>query len=248
MAKDLLIGVTGFYRDPAAFAALAGEMPGLLRRHSPDQPLRIWVAGCSTGEEAYSLGILALEQIAAARLRLELQIFATDVDEESLQIARLGVYPENIQAAVTPDRLKDFFDRENGHFRVTQELRKAVIFSRHDALHDPPFSRLDLVSCRNVLIYLLPDAQRQLLTQLHFALHDGGLLFLGGAESLGLAQALFEPLNEKLRLYRRFGGRTERTRVPFMQLGHAPGGHGAPCAVNYITAAIPGGTGAAYGA
>ena len=129
----------------------------------------------SSGEEAYSLAIVALEQIAAGHLRLELQIFATDVDEDALQLGRAGVYPESIQADVTPDRLKQFFVRENAHFRVAQELRKAVIFSRHDVLHDPPFSRLDLVSCRNVLIYLLPEAQRQLLTRLHFALRVAGV-------------------------------------------------------------------------
>ena len=211
LAKDLLINVTGFFRDPEAFAALAELMPELLSHHPPDQPLRIWVAGCSTGQEAYSLAILVLEQIATAHVRLELQIFATDVDEDALQIARAGVYPESIQADVTPDRLRQFFIRENGHFRVAQELRKVVIFSRHDVLHDPPFSRLDLVSCRNVLIYLVPEAQRQLLTLLHFALRTAGVLFLGAAESLGPVQALFEPLNEKFRLYRRSGdGRLAR--------------------------------------
>jgi len=206
LAKDLLINVTGFFRDPDAFVAVAELLPELLSHHPPHQPLRIWVAGCSSGEEAYSLAILALEQIAAAHLRLELQIFATDVDEDALQLARAGVYPESIQADVTPDRLTQFFVRENAHFRVVQELRKAVIFSRHDVLHDPPFSRLDLVSCRNVLIYLLPEAQRQLLTRLHFALRVAGVLFLGAAESLGTAHALFEPVNEKLRIYRRTGG------------------------------------------
>jgi len=218
LAKDLLITVTGFFREPEAFAALAKEMPGLLSHHPPDQPVRIWVAGCSTGEEAYSLGMLALEQIAAARLRLELQIFATDVDEEALQIARAGVYPESIQADVTPSRLEQFFIRENGHFRVAQQLRKAITFSRHDALHDPPFSRLDLVSCRNVLIYLLPEAQRHLLTLLRFALREGGLLSLGAAESLGTAQGLFEPLNEKYRIYQRRGDRrTARAGVTFFE-------------------------------
>jgi two-component system, chemotaxis family, CheB/CheR fusion protein len=212
LAKDLLINVTGFFRDPEAFATLTGLMPELLSHHPPDQPLRIWVVGCSTGEEAYSLAMLVLEQIATSHLRLQLQIFATDVDEDALQVARAGVYPESVQADVTPDRLRQFFIRENGHFRVAQELRKVVIFSRHDVLHDPPFSRLDLVSCRNVLIYLLPEAQRQLLMLLHFALRTAGLLFLGAAESLGPVQALFEPLNEKFRLFRRSGdGRLART-------------------------------------
>jgi len=231
LAKDLLISVTGFFRDAKAFRALAKAMPDLLKNHPIDQPLRIWVVGCSTGEEAYSLGILALEQIAAAGLRRELQIFATDVDQEALRIARAGLYPESIQADVTPDRLERFFTSENGHFRVAQELRKSVIFSRHDTLHDPPFPRLDLVSCRNVLIYLVPDAQRQLLTLLHFALHEGGLLFLGAAESLGTVQTLFEPLNEKLRIYRRRGsGRTARLGVSLMERGPTLGvtGRAAP--------------------
>lgn len=127
LAKDLLISVTGFFRDPPAFAALAKEMPDLLSHHPPDQPLRIWVAGCSTGEEAYSLGIVALEQIAATNLRMELQIFATDIDEESLRIARNGIYPATIEADVSPGRLERFFVRENGHYRVSQELRKAFL-------------------------------------------------------------------------------------------------------------------------
>jgi two-component system, chemotaxis family, CheB/CheR fusion protein len=222
LAKDLLISVTGFFRDHAAFSALGALMPELLRHHAPDQPLRIWVAGCSTGEEAYSLGILALEQIAAAGQRMDLQLFATDVDEGSLQIGRTAIYPESIQADLTPDRLEQFFLHENGHFRVGEQLRKAVIFSRHDALHDPPFSRLDLVSCRNVLIYLLPEAQRHLVTLLHFALRDGGLLFLGAAESLGTAESLFEPVYERLRIYRRRGdGRMAHMGFSLLERGRS---------------------------
>ena len=220
LAKDLLINVTGFFRDPDAFTVLARSLPELLSRHTTDQPLRIWVAGCSTGEEAYSIGMLALEQITAAGLHLAVQIFATDVDDDALQTARAGLYPASIQADVAPDRLGRFFVHENGYFRVTQELRKAIIFSRHDVLHDPPFSRLDLVSCRNVLIYLLPEAQRQLLTLLHFALRPGGTLFLGAAESLGTAQVLFEPINEKFRIYRRNGdGRSARMGFSLLERG-----------------------------
>ena len=176
-----MINVTGFFRDPEAFAALAELMPELLSHHPPDRR-------CGSGWRAAALArrrirweYWRLEQIATAHLRLELQIFATDVDEDALQIARAGVYPESIQADVTPGRLWQFFLGENGQFRVAQELRKAVIFSRHDMLHDPPFSRLDLVSCRNVLIYLLPEAQRLLLTLQHFALRTAGVLFLGAS-------------------------------------------------------------------
>ncbi|HQT47637.1 MAG TPA: chemotaxis protein CheB, partial [Acidocella sp.] len=188
LAKDLLIHVTQFFRDPDAFSYLENEvLPGLLRRHSSDQPVRIWVPGCSTGEEAYTLGMVFLEQIARTPHRLKLQIFATDIDEDALQTARAGVYPQSIQADIAPHRLEQFFTAVEGGFKVTSTLRETVIFSRHDLLKNPPFSRLDLISCRNLFIYLLPDAQQLVLTLCHFALRDNGLLFLGTAESTGAA-------------------------------------------------------------
>ena len=222
LADDLLINVTGFFRDPDAFAFLAGALSPLLARHAEDQPLRAWVAGCSTGEEAYSVGILCLEQIAAARRRLGLQIFATDIDDEALRIARTGIYPDSIQADVSPARLQRFFLRDDHRLAVAKELRTATLFSRHDLLADPPFARLDLVSCRNLLIYLTPQAQRHVLARFHFALRDDGLLFLGSAELTGAAPELFEPVDAKLRLYRRHG-RHRAARPGFALPGRGPG-------------------------
>ncbi|RRN64275.1 response regulator [Caulobacter sp. 602-1] len=224
LAKDLLINVTRFFRDAGAFSAMAERIADLLHGHTSDQPARIWVAGCSTGEEAYSLGILFREQIAATRAGLGLQIFATDIDEDALQIGRAGLYPGSIASDVSPKRLKQFFVQEDGHFKVTKELREAVIFSRHDVLSDSPFSRLDLVSCRNLLIYLTPEAQAHVLALAHFALREGGLLLLGSAESVAAAPGLFEPVDEKLRIYRRSGrGRPARARFSILEPGQASG-------------------------
>jgi two-component system CheB/CheR fusion protein len=220
LAKDLLINVTRFFRDADVFAALAGRIPDLIRGHASDQPARIWVAGCSTGEEAYSLGMLFLEQIAATRKGLGLQIFATDIDNDALQVGRAGLYPESIQSDVSPERLKRFFTRDDGGFKVAKELRDAVIFSRHDLLSDSPFSRLDLLSCRNVLIYLAPEAQSHVLALAHFALREGALLLLGSAESVAATPGLFEPVDEKLRIYRR-SGRERSARVRFSMLGRS---------------------------
>ncbi len=204
LAKDMLIHVTEFFRDSEAFARL-GEWPlsRLLARHSSDRPLRVWVAGCSTGEEAYSVGMMLTEQIAAAGRKLKLQIFATDVDEGALQVARAAIYPETILSNVSTERLARFFVRQDRQFRVGDELRSSIVFSRHDLLTDPPFSRLDLISCRNLFIYLNPDAQRQVLARFHFALRNGGLLFLGSCESADVPADLFEAIDAKHRIYER---------------------------------------------
>ncbi len=162
LAKDLLINVTGFFRDPKAFELLAGEvMPDLVRRHPSDRPLRIWVAGCSTGEETYSLAMLFLEEIAAAKRNIKLQVFASDIDEDAVALAREGRYPEAIAADVSPVRLARFFTQEERSYRVVPELRDVVVFTVQDVLADPPFSRLDLISCRNLLIYLRSEAQKR---------------------------------------------------------------------------------------
>ena len=213
LAKDLLIHVTQFFRDPKAFAFLGEKvLPALLSQHLDGQPVRVWVAGCSTGEEAYSLGMLLLEQIAAVRPRLKLQIFATDIDDDALDVARAGIYPESIQDNLSTERLQRFFTRVNHHFKVEAELRQCVIFSRHDVLSDPPFSRLDLMSCRNLFIYLKPDAQYRVLALFHFSLNSGGVLFLGSAEAPGTATDLFEPIDRDYRIYRHVGrGRSVET-------------------------------------
>lgn len=206
LAKDLLINVTSFFRDPSVFATMAKDViPDLLRTHTPDRPLRIWIAGCSTGEEAYSLAILFREAITAAKCEVKLQVFASDVDPDAVALAREGLYPETIGADVSPQRLARFFVKEDHHYRVLPDLRALVVFTVQDLLSDPPFSRLDVVSCRNLMIYLAPDAQANVVALLHFALRPGGILLLGSAETVGKAEGRFEPITKAERLYRRIG-------------------------------------------
>ncbi len=186
LAADLLIHVTSFFRDPAVFAHLSSKaIPDLLKALPADCPLRIWVAGCSTGEEAYSLAMLCLEVMKEAGFRGQLQILASDVDREAIATARAGLYPKDIAAAVSPERLARFFVEEEGGWRVSSGLRDAIVFTVADLLSDPPFSKIDLVSCRNVLIYLGPEAQKRVIARCCFALRPGGLLLLGAAEMPG---------------------------------------------------------------
>jgi two-component system CheB/CheR fusion protein len=207
LAKDLLINVTRFFRDPKVFDVLAEKIvPDLVRRHTSEHSLRIWIAGCSTGEETYSLAMLFHEQITAAKRNVKLQVFASDVDPDAVARAREGLYPETIEADVSPARLARFFTKEDHSYRVLPELRATVIFTVQDVLADPPFSRLDLVSCRNLLIYLRPEAQAKVISLLHFALREGGVLLLGSSETLGSASDHFEVIAKQERLYRQIGG------------------------------------------
>ena len=206
LAKDLLINVTSFFRDPKVFDFLAEKIiPDLVRGHTPDHPLRIWIAGCSTGEETYSLAMLFREQITAAKRNVKLQVFASDVDPDAVARAREGLYPETIEADVSPARLARFFSKEDHSYRVLPELRAAVVFTVQDVLADPPFSRLDLVSCRNLLIYLRPEAQAKVISLFHFALREGGILLLGSSETVGNADGRFEMISKPERLYRHIG-------------------------------------------
>ena len=206
LAKNLLINVTGFFRDPLVFDALAGKViPGLVRDHPAEQPLRIWIAGCSTGEETYSLAMLFREEITAAKSGVKLQVFASDVDPDAVELARTGLYPESIEADVSPSRLERFFIKEGHGYRASPELRAAVVFTVQDVLADPPFSRLDLVSCRNLLIYLGSEAQARVISIFHFALREGGILLLGGSETIANAAGRFEAISKSERLYRRIG-------------------------------------------
>jgi two-component system CheB/CheR fusion protein len=213
LAKDLLIHVTSFFRDPAAFDTLARQgIPGLLHGRSADQPLRIWVAGCSTGEEAYSLIILFHEAVAALKqdqkLELKLQVFASDIDATAVATAREGLYPPCITSDVSAERLAKFFTKEDSHgYRVRPELRASVVFAVQDLLTDPPFSRIDLISCRNLMIYLGPEAQAKAFSLFHFALKMNGLLLLGSAETPGDADDRFELIDKSARLYRHVGRR-----------------------------------------
>ncbi len=207
LAKDMLINVTEFFRDPKVFELLATTVvPGLIRGRSADNHLRLWVAGCSTGEETYSLAILFLEQIALAGMTMKLQLFASDVDPDAVITARDGWYPAGITENVSPERLARFFVADEGGYRVTQDLRSHVVFTVQDVLADPPFSRLDFISCRNLLIYLMPEAQARVLALFHFALRDGGFLLLGGAETVvPAASDRFEIVSKPARLFRHVG-------------------------------------------
>ena len=177
-----------------------------MRDHPLDRPLRIWVAGCSSGEETYSLAMLFREQIDASKREIKLQIFATDVDPDAVASARDGLYPDSIEADVSRERLARFFSREDHSYRISAELRSNVVFTVHDVLADPPFARLDFVSCRNLLIYLLPEAQARVISIIHFALREGGLLLVGDAETVGVADGRFVAISKPQRIYRRVGG------------------------------------------
>ena len=203
LAKDLLINVTRFFRDPEVFDFLAERIvPGLIGHASPGRAIRVWVAACSTGEETYSLAMLLREKMASAACNIELQVFASDIDADAVASAREGLYPATIEADVSPARLARFFSREERGYRVLPELRASIVFTVHDVLVNPPFSQLDLVSCRNLLIYLNPAAQAKVVSQFDFALRDGGVLLIGNAETLLNADARFEIISRPERVYR----------------------------------------------
>ncbi|MEX2615959.1 MAG: chemotaxis protein CheB [Alphaproteobacteria bacterium] len=208
LARDLLIHVTSFFRDPEVFEFLSETViPDLVNSLGPGQPIRIWVAGCSTGEETYSLAMLFREKIVQMKSNARLQIFASDLDAEAIAQAREGLYPATISNDISPDRLKRFFSKEEQGYRVLPELRDPVLFTVQNVLADPPFSRLDLVSCRNLLIYLKPEAQAQVISQFHFALRQGGILLLGGSETVGNDDERFAVVSKPLRVYRHIGRR-----------------------------------------
>ncbi len=204
LGKDMLISVSSFFRDANAFENLAGVIKGTLadEGRDPDAPVRAWVAGCATGEEAYSVAMLLLDASREAGRPGRVQVFASDVDESGLETARAGLYPESIDDEVTPDRIQRYFTKQGHGYRVGKLLREAVVFSRHNLLSDPPFSKLDLISCRNVLIYLDPAAHKRVLSMFSFALNVGGHLFLGKAEGISGLEEYFEPVSPQSRIYR----------------------------------------------
>ncbi len=201
--QDLLISVSSFFRDPEAFALLESDViPKLFKGKGRNDQVRVWVAGCATGEEAYSIAMLLEEHAATLPESPQIQIFATDLDEEACRRARMGLYPETIAVDVSVERLERFFEPEAGGYRVKNVLRDQVLFAPHDVLQDPPFSKLDLVSCRNVLIYLGPEAQDRVLLTFHYGLRRDGYLFLGSAEFAG-DSGLFDAVDTKQRIYHR---------------------------------------------
>lgn len=221
--KDLLIGVTDFFRQPEAWRTLEEKaVLSLIENASPGRSIRVWVPGCSTGKEAYSLAMLLTEHVEASGKDIAIQIFATDADEDALDIARRGTYSEaEIGANISPARLKRFFAHMKGQYHLVKALWELMVFAPQNLTSDPPFSKLDLISCRNLLIYLGRDIQRQIIALFHFALREGGLLFLGNTETVSGQEDLFEPVSKKWRIYRRIGvGR----RMPLELAMGVPGG------------------------
>lgn len=202
LVNDLMINVTGFFRDPEVWEALREVVVRPLVQEARG-PIRAWVTACASGEEPYSLAMLIAEEAEQAGMSPEVKIFATDTADKSLALARAGVYSGGIEGDLSTERLDRFFEKGEHTYRIKKTLRDQVVFAPQDLLRDPPFSRLHIVTCRNLLIYLEPEAQRRVLTLLHFALREGGYLILGSAESLGHAETLFEVVSKRWRIYRR---------------------------------------------
>lgn len=220
---DLLIGLTEFFHDKGAFEALACDViPAIMAGKGPDDDVRVWVAGCATGEEAYTLAMLLCEQLDGISVP-QIQVFASDIDGRSLASARLGRYPVSIAEFISEERLQRFFVREDESFRVKTALRGKCLFTDHDILRDPPFSRIDLIVCRNLLIHLEPELQKQIVKVLHHATREGGYLFMGESENVTDA-ALFETIDPAHRIFRKRHGK--RIRPPLFPISaRAPAEH-----------------------
>ncbi len=226
LSKDILISVTAFFRDTEAFEALAGLLPTLLKGKQPGDEIRVWVPGCATGEEAYSIAMLLSEILGASASLYKIQIFATDLDNEAMNFARRGLYSEGSLAELKPAMLSRYFQAQRGRFEISRTLREMVVFARQDLVQDPPFLRLDLISCRNVLIYLKNDLQAKIFSTFHYGLRPGGVLFLGKSEGVFQQDGLFDFVDKVSRLFRRRG---MESRLPaggfqFPSLGSAPSG------------------------
>ena len=216
--KELLIGVTSFFRDPACWEELRKNiLPALIASRPNGHVLRAWVPGCSTGEEAYSLVMLFKEVMDELKppKKIRLQVFATDLDKDAIDKARQGVYPENISTDVSRKQMSRFFKKEEHGCRVTSEIRERVVFAPQNLIMDPPFTKLDILTCRNLLIYLAPEMQKKLVQLFHYSLSPGGVLFLGSAETVGTSTDLFTPLNNKLRFFRRADSVTRPEPIEF---------------------------------
>ncbi|GAA4946175.1 chemotaxis protein CheB [Algibacter agarivorans] len=202
--KELLIGVTSFFRDTDPFDILKKEVvPKIIEKKSNGDTIRVWIPGCSTGEEAYSIAIIFNEVISKQKKNLKVQIFASDIDERAINFARLGVYPDTIVTDVSKDRLHSYFYIEGQSYRIKKEIRDQIVFAEHNLMKDPPFSKLDMISCRNLLIYLNIEAQKKVFSIFHYALINEGVLFLGSSESLGEYADAFEVIDRKNKFFKR---------------------------------------------
>ena len=231
LLRDLLIRVTSFFRDPAAFVELESRLKARLLGLAEQADFRIWLPACSTGEEAYSIAILVHEHMEDLKLNHPVRIYATDIDVDAISIARAGLYPESIGANITEERLKRFFSYEHdAGFRVRRSIRDMITFSEQDAIKDPPFSKLDLISCRNLLIYLRPELQEKLIRLFHYALKPGGLLFLGNSEGVSDNDESFSVLDNKSKLFQRqdhaprvlLGDIVPAAKIPTILATHPP--------------------------
>ncbi len=221
--KDMLIGVTNFFREAETFEVLERSVIPELAERNDGGPIRAWIPACSTGEEAYSLAMLLIEGLSAAKQAPSVQIFATDIDDDSLEVVRQGIYSESIAADVSPQRLQRFFSKTGDHhYKVTKQLREMILFAPQNLISDPPYSKLDIVSCRNLLIYLSPEMQQKVIPLFHFVLKEGGTLVLGQSESVGRMTDLFEPISRKWRVFRRIGkSQHERVEIPILPDSHS---------------------------
>jgi two-component system CheB/CheR fusion protein len=236
--QDCLITVTSFFRDPEVFEALSEQIfPVLLKDRPSGAPIRVWVPGCATGEEAYSIGVCLLERAAALASDASFQIFGTDLSESALDKARSGLYLENIAQDVSAERLRRFFTKVDGRYRISKDIREMCVFARHDLAEAPPFSRMDLISCRNVLIYMEPRLQERVFATFHYALNPGGFLVLGTSESVGAASAFLAPLDEQHRIY----WRKKTATPPHLRFAARASGAERPATLAPLTprAAVP---------
>jgi two-component system, chemotaxis family, CheB/CheR fusion protein len=238
--KEFLILVTNFFRDTEAFSALKERfVPQLLDKRPEQQPLRVWVPGCGTGEEAYSIAMVLQESLDEHRRADKINIFATDLDAEAIVMARAGLYPHSIAMDVSPERLQRFFVKEESGYRIKKHIRESVVFAVQDLIKDPPFTRLDLLSCRNLLIYLESELQNKLLPLFHYSLNPGGVLFLGSAETIGQFTDLFTVLDRKWKLYQRRDATVAKKAVNFAGITriHQPFAPRPALAINKVSIA-----------
>ncbi|MGH9761171.1 MAG: chemotaxis protein CheB, partial [Blastocatellia bacterium] len=221
--QDVLINVTGFFRDSDAFdSRVKIVFPAIVKNHPPDSPIRIWVPGCSTGEEPYSIAIAWVEFMKDSGDGSQVQIFATDVSDPAIEKARGGIYPEGISADVSPERLRRFFIKADGGYRINKSIRDNCIFARQDVTKDPPFSKLDLISCRNLLIYLSSVIQKKIIPIFHYAMNPWGFLLLGSSETIGPFADLYSLVDKKQKIYRRKATGNRVAAVDFVARGYSP--------------------------
>lgn len=226
LVRELLIDVTAFFRDEDAFALLRKSvLPQILQNDSADNRVRLWVAGCATGEEVYSLAMLVLEWMWSEGVNVDVRIFATDVHEQSLEIASMGFYPAYKVADIPEEWLRRYFIAVQDGYRVTKQLRDMVVFAPHNLIQDPPFTKIDLICCRNLLIYLNAAAQKKVLANIHFGLHRGGFLMLGPSEQIQGMEESFEYVDRYWRIYRKIWSETEREILPFSQVEQLSAAH-----------------------